>query len=709
MAIKDKSQLRADNNLSFPNNNAGAISAADLRNFNDSMITSLVGVIDPFFSGSLTIDGNVSASNFIGDASGLTNITSSADWNTSISNIPAGLVSGSSQVIASQTSGFSTSVKNQLNDNTVISGSSQVDLSQATGVATSASHAEFSDEARDLIVSVKNTTASPIAKGIAVHATGVTGENINVILADSSDSNAMPAIGITNETIGANGVGNIVISGKIIGIDTATDGLIAGSPIYVNGSGVLSASKPTGSDLIQNIGVCGKVNASDGEIVVMGSGRTNDLPNITSGYMWVGDTNGVPQAVPTSSISVDTSNLATTGSNSFNGDQQVTGSVLVSAQVEATQLQATEALITPLIESLGNQVQILDNVEVTGSLGVSGGVTAQSFNGDGSSLTFGGSGILSSSNENFTNYSASVDTRIDSIVVGSGFATTGSNVFNGGQIISGSSVVYSRDSGGHLTITTGPGDQSPIVIKGGNNPGAGYFGESSITGVDTLSATSIEVEGVGKSGVFAVGKDISLTDTTTLINRTTAADAFVAIGFSDQPTLQNRYIPIELAASNTATYQSILRGDTILFEGSGSAGTNVIISGSLTGATENLIVSGNLTLEANRAVEATQLQALESVVSPMYESGTGTVTIGNNTIISGSLILEPNQPIEATQLQATGELVASEVNSTTGVVQFNSLIKLTGQDPLPTGGVGQLAVSASNLYYHNGTSWAQIN
>jgi hypothetical protein len=703
MAIKDKSQLRADNNLSFPNNNAGAISAADLRNFNDSMITSLVGVIDPFFSGSLQIDGSVSASNFIGNASGLTNITSSADWNTSISNIPAGLVSGSSQVIASQTSGFSTSVKDELNVNTVISGSSQVDLSQATGVAVSASHAIIADNAIEIFVSVKNTSGFDIPKGTAVHSSGVTGDKININTASYDDPNLMPAIGITEELITNNAVGDVILTGRIQGINTSN--LTEGATVYVNGDGSLTATRPTGSALIQNIGTCVKSNASEGEILVLGAGRSNDLPNIQSGYLWVGDSNGVPQALPTSSISVDTSNLATTGSNSFNGDQQVTGSVLVSAQVEATQLQATEALITPLIESLGNQVQILDNVEVTGSLGVSGGVTAQSFNGDGSSLTFGGSGILSSSNENFTNYSASVDTRIDSIVVGSGFATTGSNVFNGGQTISGSSVVYSRDSGNHFVVTTGPGDQSPIVMTGGPNPGAGYFGESSITGIQTLSATSIEVEGVGKSGVFAVGKDIALTDTTALINRTTSGSAYVAIGFSDQPTLQNRYIAFEVGAGGS----SALRGDTILLEGSGSAGTNVIISGSLTGATENLIVSGNLTLEANRAVEATQLRALESVVSPMYESGTGTVTIGNNTIVSGSLILEPNKPVEATQLTATGELVTPEVNSITGVVQFNSVIKLTGQDPLPTGGVGQLAVSASNLYYHNGTSWAQIN
>jgi hypothetical protein len=44
-----------------------------------------------------------------------------------------------------------------------------------------------------------------------------------------------------------------------------------------------------------------------------------------------------------------------------------------------------------------------------------------------------------------------------------------------------------------------------------------------------------------------------------------------------------------------------------------------------------------------------------------------------------------------------------------GSVGIEKVLTLAGQDPLPAGGVGQLAVSASNLYYHNGSTWTQIN
>jgi hypothetical protein len=45
----------------------------------------------------------------------------------------------------------------------------------------------------------------------------------------------------------------------------------------------------------------------------------------------------------------------------------------------------------------------------------------------------------------------------------------------------------------------------------------------------------------------------------------------------------------------------------------------------------------------------------------------------------------------------------------TGSVSISDVLQLAGQDPLPAGAVGQLAVSASNLYYNNGATWTQIN
>jgi hypothetical protein len=45
----------------------------------------------------------------------------------------------------------------------------------------------------------------------------------------------------------------------------------------------------------------------------------------------------------------------------------------------------------------------------------------------------------------------------------------------------------------------------------------------------------------------------------------------------------------------------------------------------------------------------------------------------------------------------------------TGSVSISDVLQLAQKDPLPAGAVGQLAVSGSNLYYNNGATWTQIN
>lgn len=187
----------------------------------------------------------------------------------------------------------------------------QADSALNADTATSASHAVKADlahNANDLIVGVKNTSGSPITKGQVLHATGVTGENINVELADNTAAANMPGFAIANEAISTNATGQAIVSGRIIGINTA--GLTAGNNVYVNASGGFTGTKPTGSALIQNIGVVGKVDASDGELVVLGSGRSNDLPNIAEDHLWVGNSDGVATATDKDALTVGTASLA---------------------------------------------------------------------------------------------------------------------------------------------------------------------------------------------------------------------------------------------------------------------------------------------------------------------------------------------------------------------------------------------------------------
>jgi hypothetical protein len=56
-------------------------------------------------------------------------------------------------------------------------------------------------------------------------------------------------------------------------------------------------TKPTGTNLIQNIGKVGRVNSSNaGSIVVSSILRTNDIPNIPQNNIWLGNSSSVPTA-----------------------------------------------------------------------------------------------------------------------------------------------------------------------------------------------------------------------------------------------------------------------------------------------------------------------------------------------------------------------------------------------------------------------------
>ena len=209
------------------------------------------------------------------------------------------------------------------------SASYAVTASHLTGVVTSASYATFAqnaDEANDLVITVKNVSGGTLAIGTAVHPVGVTGENIEVVTASADQAGNMPAVAVLSQEISNNGSGTAIINGRLTGINTAN--LVAGAPVYVNNGGLFTATKPTGSALIQNIGTAAKINASDGEIILQGSGRSNDVPNISTGYLWVGNNDQVATPTLSSSIVVDNANTA---------------SYVAGANVDGTVASATSA------------------------------------------------------------------------------------------------------------------------------------------------------------------------------------------------------------------------------------------------------------------------------------------------------------------------------------------------------------------------------
>lgn len=132
----------------------------------------------------------------------------------------------------------------------------------------------------ELQVECKNTSGSIIPKGTPVYITGTVGATnvLEVSPANANSSSTMPAVGLTSTEILVGATGHVTIMGGVQNLDTSL--YTVGQTVYVAVGGGLTNVKPTGAtELIQNIGRVGRVNQNNGEIIVSGSGRTNDVPN----------------------------------------------------------------------------------------------------------------------------------------------------------------------------------------------------------------------------------------------------------------------------------------------------------------------------------------------------------------------------------------------------------------------------------------------
>lgn len=157
---------------------------------------------------------------------------------------------------------------------------------------------------------VKNVSASTIAKGTPVYIVGRTGTHIDVAPADASNAAMMPAIGVAQDAIAQNDNGYIHVIGTVTGVDTSSATL--GQTIYVASGGGFTTTKPAYPNLIQNMGRVTKV-ASNGEILVLGPGRTNDVPALANLNVFIGNSGG--QAVQRQLVPSDIQGLATSPAN----------------------------------------------------------------------------------------------------------------------------------------------------------------------------------------------------------------------------------------------------------------------------------------------------------------------------------------------------------------------------------------------------------
>jgi hypothetical protein len=203
------------------------------------------------------------------------------------------------------------------------------------GRITAATSGAVADATR-IVVTAKNVSGGTLAKGTPVHAvTPVSsGQQVEVIAARADTPSAMPATLVLNEELADEEEGEAIVVGFIQNVDTSS--FSSGDIIYVGETGGYTNTKPTGDNLIQNLGVVVKSHASSGSGIVYGSGRTNDVPNIETGYAWIGNASKV--ATPTLLADV-----ATAGTAVSLTDVTSAGSGAIITSAERTKLTGIEA------------------------------------------------------------------------------------------------------------------------------------------------------------------------------------------------------------------------------------------------------------------------------------------------------------------------------------------------------------------------------
>jgi hypothetical protein len=289
--------------------------------------------------------------------------------------------------------------------------------------------------------------------------------------------------------------GNTVITGSLTvlgGINATITGSVT-SASYVEYSNV--ANKPTlvsGSEQVSFNGITDKPTLVSGSEQISFNGIV-DKPTLVSGSAQVtySGLSGIPSGIVSSSAQVGGYGVfATTGSNSFNGSQVVTGSLTVTGQVVAQTLNVQQVTSSIVFSSgsniFGNDVsntqQFTGSVSVTGSLTVTTAGTELQVTSTGVNL-----GNISTDNHNVTG----------SLRVSGSMALTGASTFSGNVGINGSpgtsfpleayinsSTAYSSTSRGNVfrvyNSNTGANIFAGIELGGAGSANDGLAGLNAI-------------------------------------------------------------------------------------------------------------------------------------------------------------------------------------------------------------------------------------
>tara|TARA_R110002126_G_scaffold285274_2_gene435485 strand:+ start:2114 stop:3757 length:1644 start_codon:yes stop_codon:yes gene_type:complete len=328
--------------------------------------------------------------------------------------------------------------------------------SQSLRVNATSDGLEYTDS--NVVEVVKNNTSSQILKGDPLRVVGEVAGVVSVEVAQANSSSNMPCIGLASENIEGTSSGLMIQVGVLKSINTntiaGTGSVSVGDVVYVAGARspgelMLTRDKPIGVNLIQNIGVITKTGAQ-GSIQVTAIGRTNDLPNLAQGSIFLGDSNGASSAL---SIGTNTYVLTSNGTTASWAAAASGGGITFSGSTTdglATYSNSTTASVSSVFTLSGNKLSApagsLANPSI--EVGAIGGLYAAS---GGLLLAHNGANAIGVSSAAVVNYKI---TQFDS---GLKFGSSGSTLdtYTEATWSSGPTVSFSVGGSASLSASSG--------------------------------------------------------------------------------------------------------------------------------------------------------------------------------------------------------------------------------------------------------------
>ena len=348
-----------------------------------------------------------------------------------------------------------------------------------------------------------------ISAGQPVYISGHSGNTPEVMVADFDDPAKMPAFGIASADIANNNNGAISTYGDLKNVDTtgSTEGetWAVGDVLYVN-AGKLTNTRPTGeTEQVQVVAKIIRVHQNTGQLFLLGAGRVNDIPNLTSQHVFVGngsgydtrqldysDLTGTPAIPADQTLSFANPNLSISNGNSVDLSALTPTSLAWSA-ITSTPTTIAGYGITDAFsgdyDDLTNKPSLTDLQDVTTIAPDTGGLTIT--NAGQTEFQFGSDAKLKWRSQND---GGAVDQWV--------FDNTGNNIFTGMQWRTSSNrKIFRFDAeapggtdpgdGSHTTKFVLSGSDNTFFSKNHNETAAPLTFNSTSLQLDTTTGVSI--------------------------------------------------------------------------------------------------------------------------------------------------------------------------------------------------------------------------